>query len=192
MILDKYATIPNISIVELKLLFKEGSFHYSLKSWLLLFKYQCRPWHMQIFHPVTVKVKCRRDNFVPLVFAPISCVLLHFWHYAPVFVALRRFCHFALARSLDPRGRRRPQACITGRWSGKLPWNCPLSLSPLPPNCPFSASRFDWKQKCGLVSAVRKYSELSCIVARGGFQLWVKSTMKCPYFMLQALFDAGD
>ena len=31
-ILDKYATIPNISIVELKLLFKEGSFHLSLKS----------------------------------------------------------------------------------------------------------------------------------------------------------------
>ena len=30
--LDKYATIPNISIVELKLLFKEGSFHLSLKS----------------------------------------------------------------------------------------------------------------------------------------------------------------
>ena len=135
---------------------------------------------MQIFHLVTVKVKCRRDNFVS--FCSNSCVFLHFWHFAPVFVAFRRFWHFAWSRSLDPRGRRRPQACITGRWSGKLPWNCPLSLSPLPPNCPFSASRFDWKQKCGLVSVVRKYSELSCIVARGGSPIMSQINHEMPLF----------
>ena len=50
------------------------------------------------------------------------------------------FCIFGilLRRAGDPRGRRRLQPCITlpGRWTGKLPWNCPLSLSPLLPIAP--------------------------------------------------------
>ena len=79
-----------------------------------------------------------------------------------------------------------------GRWTGKLPWNCPLSLSPsyqLPLLCfTFRLKRKFWS----LIFYQKILTQLSCIMTRGGCQLWVKSSMKCTYFMLQALFDGED
>ena len=93
---------------------------------------------MQIFHPVTVKVKCRRDNFVPLVFAPISCVLLHFWHFALQFLWLFGVFGILLGRDLwIPGGGGVHRLVLRGAGVG----NCPeIAHCHCPPSLPIAPS----------------------------------------------------
>ena len=71
--------------------------------------------------------------------------------------------------------------------------HCPPSSSPL--QLPLLASTFTFglKAKFWPLIFYRKILTRSYRVSwHGGIQLWVESSMKCPYFMLQALFDGGD
>ena len=130
-------------------------------------------------------------------FHPVSSLLCHsagllgqYFHILYIFGILLR-------QAGDPMGRRRQQPCIRGerwrRWTGKLPWNCPLSLSPSY-QLPLLCFAFRLKGKFWSLIFYRKIlTQPSCIMARRvRRQLWVKSSMKCTYFMVEALFDGED
>ena len=120
---------------------------------------------MQIFHPVTVKVKCRRDNFVPLVFAPISCVLLHFWHFAPVFCGSSAFLAFCFGEIFGSQGAE----ASTGLYYGALEWEIALKLPIVivPPPSQLPLLCFTFRLKAKMRSRLRCQKILRVIVYRG-------------------------
>ena len=155
-------------------------------TWRLLFCVFIPPllWHFGANHDGQIFSSCFKFYMSQRWIAgTIFSHFVHFWHFAEA--GGRSQGTEASAAVYYGEGE-----VDWGRWTGKLPWNCPLSLSPLLPIAP-SLLHVSTERKI-LVFYQKILMQLSCFMARGGCQLWVKSSMKCTYFMLQALFDGED